>query len=176
MLNLGLYFPRVLYPIRSTQSLFLGYFSEITINLIWPCTLTMSFHHFRIRRNHIYINMLIPRLYNCWWRINSFESHIGNKESHMFYIDRVIKFSAFFRLLWKYTLLVHYKLIIFRPPRVNHFGFCAMLFGCYARFILVDKIVFMVNLKPCLMSVHWCHRLLWHCCCSVINSDCSLSN
>ena len=47
----------------------------------------MSFHDFRIRRRHNHINMLLPGLYNCLCRINSFESHLGGKEAHMFDVD-----------------------------------------------------------------------------------------
>ena len=40
-----------------------------------------------------------------------------------------------------YTLLVSYKLSIFRPPWVNQFDISARLFASYARFILLHKMV-----------------------------------
>ena len=70
-----------------------------------------------------------------------FESHLGKKETHVFYVDSVIIFSLFFELQWKYNLLVHYKLNIFRPLLVNYFDIRALLSGSYARFIPLDKTV-----------------------------------
>ena len=60
----------------------------------------------------------------------------------MFYVANVITLSVVFELLWKFTLLIRYKLNIFRPPRVNQFDIRTLLFGCYARFIPLDKMVF----------------------------------
>ena len=59
----------------------------------------------------------------------------------MFYVANVIILSAVLELLWKFTLLVRYKLNIFQPPQVNQFDICAQLFGGCARFIPLDKIV-----------------------------------
>ena len=59
------------------------------------------------------------------------------KETHMFYVANVITFSVFLDLLWKFTLLVRYRLNIFRPPRVNQFDIFARLFGGYARSIRI---------------------------------------
>ena len=53
----------------------------------------------------------------------------------MFYVANVITFSMFSELLWKFTLLIRYKLSILWPLRVNQFGIPAMLFGGYSRFI-----------------------------------------
>ena len=60
----------------------------------------------------------------------------------MFYVANVITLSVVLELLWKFTLLVRYKLNIFRPPRVNQFGIRALIFRGYARFIPLDKMVF----------------------------------
>ena len=59
----------------------------------------------------------------------------------MFYIANAIKLSVFSKLLWKFTLLVRYKFNRFWPPRVNQFENFALLFGGYARFIPLDKMV-----------------------------------
>ena len=64
------------------------------------------------------------------------------KGIRMLYVDSVIIFSLFFELQWKYNLLVHYKLNIFRPLLVNYFDIHALLSGSYARFIPLDKMVF----------------------------------
>ena len=82
---------------------------------------------------------LIPGLYNYWWRITSFESDTGMKETRIFYVANVITFSAFSELLWKSILLVRYKLNRFSFARVNQFDIRALLFGGYDRFILLDK-------------------------------------
>ena len=85
--------------------------------------------------------MIIPGLYNYWLRITSFESHLGKKETHMFYVANIITFRSFSELLWKFTLLACYKLIIFRPPQVNQFDIRALLLVSYARLIPLDKMV-----------------------------------
>ena len=102
----------------------------------------LSFLDFRIGRLHIYINMLILGIYNYWWRITSFRSSQGKKEIHMFYVANVITFSVFSELLWKFTLLVHYKLNRFQPPQVNQFDSRALLYGSYDRFIPLYKMAF----------------------------------
>ena len=60
----------------------------------------------------------------------------------MFHVSSVITLRVFLELLWKFTLLVCYKLNRFRPPRVNQFDIRALLFSSYARFIPLDKMVF----------------------------------
>ena len=84
----------------------------------------------------------MPGLYNYWWLVTSFESSIGKKETCTFYVANVITLSAVSELLWKFTLLLRYKLNRFRPPWVNQFDIRALLFGGYARFIPLDKMVF----------------------------------
>ena len=64
------------------------------------------------------------------------------KETRMFYIANTIKLSVVLDLLWKFTLIVCYKLNIFRPPLVNQFYIHALLFGGYSRFIPLDNLVF----------------------------------
>ena len=59
----------------------------------------------------------------------------------MFYVANVITLSVFSELLWKPTLLVCYKLNRFQPPQVNQFDTRALLFGGYARFIPLDKMI-----------------------------------
>ena len=59
----------------------------------------------------------------------------------MFYASNVMTLSTFSELLRKFTLLLCYKLNRFRPPRVNLFDSCALLFGSYSRFIPSDKMV-----------------------------------
>ena len=41
----------------------------------------------------------------------------------MFYVDRVIKLSVFLELLWKYSLILRYKLNRFRPQRIEPVGY-----------------------------------------------------
>ena len=62
----------------------------------------------------------------------------------MFYVASVITSSVFWGLLWKYTLLVRYKLNSFQSPQVNQFEICALLFGIYDMFVLLDKMVLYV--------------------------------
>ena len=50
---------------------------------------------------------------------NLFQTSLGNKETRMFYVTIVITFSLFLELLWKPTLLVHYKLNMFRTSRIE---------------------------------------------------------
>ena len=57
----------------------------------------------------------------------------------MFYGATVIKFGVFSELLWKSIFLVCYRLNRFRPPRVNQFDICALLFGGYTRFTALAK-------------------------------------
>ena len=64
------------------------------------------------------------------------------KETRIFYVDNVITLSVVSEFLWNFTLLVRYKLNVFRPPRVNQFDIHALLFGGYTRFIPLDKMVF----------------------------------
>ena len=59
----------------------------------------------------------------------------------MFSVANVITLSVVPELLWKFTLIVRYKLGIFRPPRVNQLDICGLLFRGYARFIPLDKMV-----------------------------------
>ena len=80
-------------------------------------------------------------LYKYWWLVTSLEYGIAKKETLMLYVSKFIKFKAFLDLLWKYNLLVHYKLKKFRPPRVYQFDIHALLFWGYSRFIPLDKTV-----------------------------------
>ena len=63
----------------------------------------------------------------------------------MFYVDSVITFSIFSKLLWKSILLIHYKSKRFQSPRLNQLYICALLFGGYTRFIPLDKMVYIDN-------------------------------
>ena len=87
----------------------------------------------------------------------------------MFYVANIITLSIFLEVLWKSTLLVYYKLYIFWPPLVNQFDIHGLFFGGYTRFILLDKWVFMVIGKPCLLKVCNCHIQLYYCFHCVIN-------
>ena len=60
----------------------------------------------------------------------------------MFYVANIVTLIIVSELLWKSTLLIRYKLNSFHPPMVNQFDIRALLFGCYARFIPLDKTVF----------------------------------
>ena len=60
----------------------------------------------------------------------------------MFYVANVITLSVVSELLWKFTLLVRYKLNIFRPPRVKQFDICALLFVGDVRFKPLYEMVF----------------------------------
>ena len=48
-----------------------------------------------------------------------FETSIGRKETHVFYVASIIAFSVFLELLWEHILLVRYKLNRLRPPRIK---------------------------------------------------------
>ena len=63
--------------------------------------------------------LFMQGLYNYWRCITSFDSSIGKKETHMFYVVSVTTFSIFLKLLWISTLLVLHKLNRFRPPHVE---------------------------------------------------------
>ena len=84
----------------------------------------------------------MPVLYNYWWFITFFESILVNKDTCMFYVANVITLRVVLELLWKFTLLVRYKLNIFYPPRLNQFDNLALLFGGCSRFVPLDKLVF----------------------------------
>ena len=142
MLNLGLYLPRVV-----------GAYKIYTEFVPWKCF--QNYHYFflnlvhqplyfiylLIRWRHISPLWLMPSFYNYWWYITSYESSAGKKETRMFYVASVIKFIIFLELLWNYTLLICYNFNIFCSPRVKHFDIYALLFGGYARFILLYKMV-----------------------------------
>ena len=55
----------------------------------------------------------------------------------MFYVANVITFSVFLELLWKFALLVRFRINRFQPPRVEQFDIRARLFDSYDRFIPV---------------------------------------
>ena len=71
-------------------------------------------------------------------------------ETHMFYVANVITLSVVLELLLKFTLLVRYRLNIFRPPWVNQFDIRALLFVGYDRFIPLHKMVFYDDWKALL--------------------------
>ena len=66
----------------------------------------------------------------------------------MFYVDNVIKFSVFLELLWKFTLLVRYKLNLFQPLQVNQFDIFALLLDYYSRFTRLYKMFLYRYWKP----------------------------
>ena len=84
----------------------------------------------------------MPDLYNYWGRITSFKSSLGKKETRMFYAANVIMLGVVLELLWKFTLLVCFKLNRFRPSQVNRFDIHVVLFGGDSNFKPLDKIVF----------------------------------
>ena len=104
----------------------------------------------------------MPGLYSYFWHINSFESHLGKKETHMSYLASVITVSVFLELLWKSSLLVCSKLNIFRCPQVNQFD----LVDCYLS--VPPYSYHYIQLYICIMEtwpfeVHQCHSHLWDC-------------
>ena len=136
MLNLGLYFLRVVGPIRSTQ-VFFSQFSKITIDFISSL-------------------WLMPGLYNYWWCVTSFESIPGNKYTYMFYVASIITFSVSLELLS--TLLVCYKLNIFRPSRVEPVGFtCTVILRmCHVCNVRWNGLIWLV--ETCFLVVHQYHN------------------
>ena len=128
----------------STHSLSLEISLKLPLILFDFVHWQLYFIDFLIRRSHISLPWLMSGLYNYWWLITSFKYSLGNKETHVFYVASSITISAFSKLLWKSTLLVRYRLNRFRPPHVNQFDFCALLFGGYTRFITLDKWSYMV--------------------------------
>ena len=127
--------------IISTKSLFIGNMSEITIDFIWSCTFTSIFYWLLYRKAPYLFTMNHDGLYNYWQCITYFGSSLVNKETRIFYVDCDIPFSIFLELLRNSSLLIHYKFNRFRPPQLNQFDICALLFGGYARFLILDKIV-----------------------------------
>ena len=134
----------------------------------------MSLVDLLIGQRHVSSPLPMPVIYNYWWLITSLESSIGKKETHMFYVANVITFSVFSYLLCKSTLLVCYQFNRLRPPQVNQFDISALLFGGYARFILLGKMVYRYNGKHCTLAVHKCYSYLWNCFCCVMDSYCSI--
>ena len=59
----------------------------------------------------------------------------------MYYVDIVITLNLFLELPWKFILLVPFKLKRLQFPQVHQFDIRALLFGGYARFIQLDKMV-----------------------------------
>ena len=101
----------------------------------------------------------------------------------MFYVANAIIFSVFLKLPWKFTLIVRHKLNIFWPLHVNHFDIRALLFGGYARFIPLDKMVFCGYWKSLpsvnLLMSHIALTLFLLCnglCCSLLNYYLNNSN
>ena len=89
----------------------------------------------------------------------------------MFYVASFITFRLFSDFLWKSNLLICYKLNIFRPPQVKQFDMRSLLFGGFARFIPLDK---MVETFP--LEVNLCQSYIWHFLPCVIESRCGLTN
>ena len=94
----------------------------------------------------------------------------------MFYVANVITFCVVSELLWKFNLLVRYKLNILQLPQINNFDTRELLFGGYARFLLLDKTVFygywrslpfdsFLMLHTALTLFTLCNEL----CCSILN-------
>ena len=104
------------------------------------------------------------------------QTELGKKETQMFYVANVITFSLSLDLLRKFTLLVRYKLNIFRPPQVNQFDNSALLFGGYTSFIPLDKMVVYGYWKTLPSgSSSMLHIALTFFCC-IMESDCSISD
>ena len=142
-------------PIRSTQSLFPGNISEISINFIWPRTLTSVFYLLLYWKASYSFSMTHARFIQLLVTRHPFQIS-SRKERN----TNVITSILFLELLRKSTLLVRYKLNILRPPRVNHFDNSALLFGGYGSFISLDKMVlYMVYLY--LSSGSW--SMLFNC-------------
>ena len=81
----------------------------------------------------------MPCLYNYWLIVTSFEYPPRKKDTRMFHVANVIKFSLSLELLRKSALLLRYKLNIFHILRMNQFDICTLIFGGYTSFILLDK-------------------------------------
>ena len=79
ILNLVLYFLRVVGAYKIYTEFSVGIFPKLP--LIWFDLVhwRLSFIEFRIGRRHIYINILMPGLYNYWWCITSLEYGLGKK-------------------------------------------------------------------------------------------------
>ena len=162
-------------PIRSTHSLFLSNCPKITIHFILSRTLTYTFDLLFYWPAHISLIRSIIFLYNYWWLVTSFESILGKKETRIFYVDTIINFSFFLELLWKSTLLVRYKLNKFRSPQVNQFDICAVLYGSYARFVPLDKMVYMNN-GNLISGSSPMSQLSWNCFYCLMDYYCSIFN
>ena len=73
----------------------------------------------------------------------------------MFYAANIITVSVFLELLWKFIILICYKLNIFGPPLVNQFDIRAILFGGYARFVpwYFVEMTSCILSEPCLVNI-----------------------
>ena len=95
MLNIGLFSLHVVGAYRIYTEFFPWNFPEMTIYLIWNCTLVAVFYQL--------LYWTASYLHKCSYvgsiqllvTHNLFQSHIGKKETHMFYVARIIKFSLF---------------------------------------------------------------------------------
>ena len=75
-----------------------------------------------------------------------------------------------------YSILIHYKLNIFRPPRVEPvWHSCTVIQRiCEVDTITLNGLIYI--LKTCPWAVHQCHSYLRNCFCCLMNSNCSLFN
>ena len=69
--------------------------------------MTYVFHWHPHQTESYFSLWLLPGLYHYWWHITSLESHLGKKETPMFYLASVITFSVFLELLWTSLIFVH---------------------------------------------------------------------
>ena len=109
---------------------------------MWPCILTCVFYWLPYWTASYLHKYDYDRSIKLFVTHHLFQSSLRKKETHMFYVDNITTLSVFSELLWKFTLLVRYKLNISRPPRANQFDISALLFVSYSRFIPLDKMVF----------------------------------
>ena len=152
------------------QSLFLGNLSQITVNFIWPYTLTYVFYWLPYRMASYLRTIWLFRVYTIICDASPVSNPVQEKkETYIYYVANIITLRVVLELLWEFTLLICYKLNIFRPPRVNQFDICALLFRGYARFILLDKMVFYSYWKALSSISFLMLHIAWHCFVSVMD-------
>ena len=135
MLNLGVYFLRLVVAYNIYIEFFARHLSEITIYFIWPCIFISVFYWLPYRTASYLYKYAYAGSIQLWVMHNLFWVPYRKEINTHFYVAIAITFSVLLELLWKSILLVCHKLKRLRPPRLNQFDIRALLFCSYARFI-----------------------------------------
>ena len=105
--------------LKGLHRFFFDKFSENTINSIWTCILEAVFY-WLMHLTASYIFAMTYSGYNQSLVICYLFLIRSRKEKiHILYVARVINSSVFLELLWRFNLVVCYKLSRFWPPWVE---------------------------------------------------------